>query len=332
MSLTGVVANRLRIAEVFRSHPEIDQETIKGPIVIVGLPRSGTTKLHRTLARHTQIQSIPLWKLLNPAPLGPTPPGEQDMRIAIAEQVSAAMRDHYPDFFAGHPMLPREPDEEVWMLDQVMRGWMPCYTAYVPAFRDWTEQQDMRTWYAYLKRILQMFQWFDGTSEKTWLIKAPEHMGHLDMLFETFPDATVVETHRDPVTAISSIAVLSVASRRMYSDSPEPDEAGAFTLAHWSQSLLSCIRRRAELEANHTFVDAPYREITGDMIGLCERVCAAAGLELDAESRAAMEAWEAENPQNKHGKHSYELSTVGLTEEQVRAEFGEYLERYGALL
>ena len=332
MALTGVVANRLRIESVLSSHPEIREQQIQGPIVIIGLPRSGTTKLHRMLAAHPAIQSIPLYKLLNPAPLGPPTETGEDPRIAIAEHVSAGMRDNYPEFFAGHPMLPREPDEEVWMLDLVTRGWMPCYTTTVPSYAAWTERQDFRTWYAFLRTMLQMFQFLDGTPEKTWLIKAPEHMGYLDLLFETFPNATVVQTHRDPVTAIASIAVLTVASRRMYTDQPDPLEAGAFTLGHWSEQVRRACASRAELEGRHTFVDAPYRDIVADTLALIERICDAASLEVSDADRTAMLAWETNNPQHKHGQHRYDIGAVGLTDDQVRAAFSEYLERFGDLI
>lgn len=332
MALTGLVSNRLRINDVFSQHPEIDDEEIRGPIVIVGLPRSGTTKLHRMLAASNDLQSLPLYKLLFPAPLAPTPPGGEDPRIAVAEMVSAGMRENFPDFFAGHPMLPREPDEEVWMLDLVTRGWMPCYSAHVPSYRRWADQQDMGTWYAFLRRLLQLFQWQDGSPAKPWLLKAPEHMGYLELLFETFPDATIVETHRDPVTAIASIAVLTVASRRMYTDEPEPEEAGRFTLDHWGGSLRTLVARRPELEADHSFVDAPYREITGAAMGLIERIYAAAGLNLTDEARAAMRAWEADNPQGKHGQHRYALDEAGLDEDTVRAAFAAYLDRFGSFL
>jgi Sulfotransferase family len=331
-NLIGLISNRLRINDVFRQHPEIFDEEIRGPIVIVGLPRTGTTKLHRMLAAHPDLQSLPLYKLLFPAPLGPTAAGGEDPRIAIAEQVSAAMRDNFPEFFAGHPMLPREPDEEVWMLDLVTRGWMPCYTANVPTFRAWTDRQDLDTWYDYLRKLLQMFQWHDRAAGKMWVIKAPEHMGHLDLLFDRFPEATIVQTHRDPVTAFASIAVLTVVSRQMYTDDPDPDEAGRFNLEHWSEALRSLVQRRAELEGQRRFVDAPYRDITGDVLSLIERISAAAGLELNDQALAAMRTWEAENPQNKHGRHRYALDQVGLVEAEVRAAFADYLDRFGHLL
>jgi Sulfotransferase family len=332
MALIGRIANRLGVNQVFTEHPEIFDQEIRGPIVIVGLPRTGTSKLHRMMAANPDLQSLPLWKIMNPAPMGPTPEGGEDPRIAIAEQVSAAMRDNYPDFFAGHPMIPRDPDEEIWMMDLVVQGMMPCYTATVPSYKAWAAKQDAGIWYAYLRKLLQMFQWQDGSRSDQWLLKAPEHLGHLALLFETFPEATVVHTHRDPVVAIASIAVLSAASRRMYTDQDDPHEAGQFTLDYWSNHLRAYVEQRRELEDKHPFVDVPYREIVGDTMGAIERVFEAAGVVITDAGREAMLTWESDNPQNKFGKHQYALDQVGLTKDQVRAAFPEYLERFGPLL
>jgi hypothetical protein len=332
MALIGRLANRLGVNKLFTEHPEIFEEEIHGPIVIVGLPRTGTSKLHRMMAANPDLQSLPLWKIMNPAPMGPAPEGGEDPRIAIAEQVSQAMRENHPDFFAGHPMIPRDPDEEIWMMDLVVQGMMPQYTATVPSYKAWAEKQDPSIWYAYLRKLLQMFQWQDGSRSDPWLLKAPEHLGHLDLLFETFPDATVVHTHRDPVVAIASIAVLSAASRRMYTDQDNPQEAGQFTLDYWSNHLRTYVGQRAELEDKHPFVDVSYREIVGDTMGAIERIFEAAGVEITDAGREAMLAWEADNPQNKFGKHSYDLEQVGLTEDEVRAGFTEYQERFAPLL
>jgi hypothetical protein len=241
------------------------------------------------------------------------------------------MRDHHPDFFAAHPMLPMEPEEEIWMQDLILRGPLPCYTAPVPSYRAYSEGQDVRPWYVYLRTLLQMFQWQDGAQSKTWLLKAPDHLGHIDLLFEMFPDATVVHTHRDPVVAISSLAALSVATRRMYTDHPDPKDAGSFALEHRSGDLRSYLKERPNHDENR-FVDASFREIVDDTTGVIERICAATALDLDDKSRAAMQAWETDNPAGKHGQHKYSLQSVGLDAEQVSTTFADYTEAYAEYL
>lgn len=327
-ALTALIANRLRIDDAIRRHPQILDEPIRGPIIITGLVRSGTTKLQRMMAADPAVQKLPLWRILNPMPLGPLPADGVDPRITITEQISAGMRDHFPDFFAGHPMLAREPDEESLMADLAMRGSFTQHATHIPSFDRWMTGQDHGFWYRLLRRLLQLFQWQDGSPQKTWLLKSPSHLGHLDQLFQTFPDATVVHCHRDPVTTTASIAQLSEAARRMYSDHEDSRAVGRVVLAHWSGLMQACMRQRPALEARHRIVDVEYGEIAADTMPAIERVYAAADLELTRPARAAMRLWEADNPPGKHGQHLYKLERFGLSDDDVRHAFAPYLKRF----
>lgn len=330
--LIRVLSNRLRIEALIQQHPEILDEEILGPIIITGLPRSGTTKLLRVLAADSRLQTLLLWKILNPAPFGPVAPGETDPRITFAEQTSAAMRDHFPDFYAGHPMNAHEPDEEEWLLDFVMRGYVNCHSAHIPSFEAWMDRQDFSTWYVYLRKVLQVLQWQDGSPKKTWLLKAPSHMNRLNWLFPVFPDATIVQCHRDPVTALISLSGLSEAIRKMYSDAETPKESAHFVVHHWTKQLEGYMRLRPEYEQEHPFVDVSYPELVNDVEAVIERIYAAAGLPLTPAAKAAILAWERDNPQGKHGKHRYDISRYDISAEQIRALCGSYLARFGELI
>ena len=330
--LTNLLVNRLRVADLFNHHPEIAKEKIEAPIIIIGLPRSGTTKLQQLISADTRLQSLPLWKVLNPAPFPDAPAGAPDPRIAFAEQVSTAMRDYFPDFYAGHPMNALEPEEEAWMMDMSMRGWTTCYVMRIPSFANWLYKQDFASWYKYLYKLLQQFQWQDGSPKKRWLLKAPEHFPYMELLFKTFPDATVVHCHRDPVAATSSLGALTAASRRLYSDDTPLSEGGGFSLEHWSQHMLEYLRQREPLEKKHHFVDVSYAELTGDIFAAVERIYQAAGMPLTDEARAAMKAWDAAHPPGRFGKHSYTTESQGLSDEEIRTAFAGYIERFGEYL
>jgi hypothetical protein len=331
-ALTNLLANRLRIADTISQHPEILGEEIQGPIIVIGLARSGTTKLQRMMANDTALKTLPLWRILNPMPLGPVPPGAPDPRIAATAQLSNMMRDHFPDFFAGHPMIAEEPDEESLMSDLAMRGSFTGHACRIPSFDAWMERQDHHPWYRMLRRMLQIFQWQDGPPRQTWLLKSPSHLGHLDALFEVFPNATVVHCHRDPVLTTASIAQLSEAGRRMYSDVEDLHATSRYVLKYWSGLMRSYVEHRPAYEHRHRFVDVAYREITGGTMAAIERVYAAANLTLTPQARAAMQEWEAANPPGKHGQHRYALEGSGLTAEEVRAAFAGYLARFGGLI
>ncbi len=331
-ALTNLLANRLRIADTLAHHPGILDEDIMGPIIVIGLARSGTTKMQRMMANDPALKTLPLWRILNPMPLGPVPPGAPDPRIAATEQLSALMRDHFPAFFAGHPMIAAEPDEESLMSDLAMRGSFTGHACHVPSFDAWMERQDHRPWYRLLRRMLQIFQWQDGPPRKLWLLKSPSHLGHLDALFEVFPNATVVHCHRDPVLTTASIAQLSEAGRRMYSDVEDLHATSRYVLKYWSGLMRRYVQQRPVYEERHRFVDVAYREITGDTMAAIERVYAAACMKLTPQARTAMQAWEAANPPGKHGQHRYELASSGLTTDDVCTAFAAYLERFGALI
>ena len=331
-TLIRVVSNRLRIENEFRLHPEIAQEEIIGPFVITGLPRSGTTKLLRMMAASPDLQKLPLWRILHPVPLGPTPPGEQDLRITIAEQMSALMREHYPDFYAGHPMNAFDPDEEEWLLDLVMLGYVNCHQARTPSFEKWMDTQAFDAWHPYLKKLLQLLQWQDGSPKKPWVIKAPSHLRHLKLLFKTFPNATIVTCHRDPVTTSISLAALNEAIRRMTSDYADAHETGNFTYKHWAKQMQGYVNDRPLLENKHPFIDVSYKELTGDSLPAIRRAYEAAGFELSEVALKAMREWEAANPPGKHGKHQYTLDHFGISDAEIRAAFADYLKRFGNLI
>ena len=329
-TMIRIVSNRLRVEDQFKHHPEILDEKIIGPIVITGLARSGTTKLHRMMGASPDLQTFPLWRILHPVPLGPTAPGEKDMRITIAQQLSNAMQQH-PDFYAGHPMNPFDPDEEEWLLDMVMRGYVNCHQARTPSFEAWMDQQDFSCWHPYLKKLMQLLQWQDGSPKKPWLIKAPSHLRHMKLLFKTFPNATIVHCHRNPVTTSISLARLNEAIRKIFSDYEDAPETGRFTYRHWAKQMQGYMDARPALEKDHVFVDIAYSEITGDVMPAIRRVYAAAGFELSDAAVKAMRDWEANNPQGKHGHRSYDIERFNLTEGEVRAAYADYLKRFGHL-
>ena len=326
--LVRIVSNRLRVQEQFRRHPEILKEPIRGPVIITGLPRSGTTKLLRMLAADARFQKLPLWRILHPVPLREGP-GETEERIAIAEQLSTVMRTNFPDFYAGHPMNALEPDEEEWLLDMVMLGYVNSHAMRTPSWEQWMDRQDFRPWYRYLRGLLQLLQWQDGARGRPWLLKAPSHLQHMKLLFEEFPDATVVHCHRDPVTTITSLAALIEASRRMYSDLDAPAEVGEFTLRHWAMQMRKYADQRAQLERSHRFVDIAYRDITGDLVPAANRIYEAAGIPFTADARDSLHRWNRDNPPGKHGQHRYTMERYGLTAEAIRAGFAGYLTRFG---
>lgn len=326
--LTRLLINRLRVHDALSSNPDAAKETITDPVVIIGMPRSGTTKLHRMLARDDGFQTLPLWRILNPVPLAA--PGEADPRINIAEQFVGMLHQLSPTFAAAHPMDAREPDEEEFLMEQVFLSFAAFYLARVPSYQAWALRQDFDPWYSELRQILQYLQYSDRAAGRPWLLKAPSHTGHLDKIFEYFPDATVVHCHRDPRSTVPSLCGLIRAARSLYSDRIDLPELGDWAMDHWPEQLDIYMAQRDRWETEgKTFVDVGYRDLVADAMPIAEEIYRRSGRPLTDAARERMEAWQADNPQHKHGRHAYDLAEYGLSPARIDDGFATYRARFG---
>jgi len=328
--LIRVLANRLWLNDAFRRDPQLAAERIRSPIVILGLPRSGTTKLHRMIAADPGMQKLPLWRLLNPVrALAPAPPGSTvDARVAAAQQFVEALRTRSPDTFAAHPMDALEPDEEYFGMELSFLSHLNTSSFHTPSYEAWLNAQSFAPWYHWLERLLQYAQHSDGASGRPWVLKAPHHLGYLQLLFAQFPDATVVHCHRDPTTAVASFCALLQASRRSTSSRVDAHAIGQYVMRSYGQRMQRYLSDRTTLERHHRFVDLPYPEIVKDAPSAIAQCYAAAGLPLSASSLEAMKSWESQNRQHGHGRHQYELADFGLTTADVERAFGAYAARF----
>ena len=201
--MLDILSTRLRVQEWLRRHPEIRDEQIVEPLVIVGLPRTGTTMLHRTIAADNRMYA-PLWyETRFPCPdLDWDFTAAGDRRIRDAKAEVKMMVDSNPDLLSVHPLDAMEPDEDIMLLEQSFYSFNIQALANVPSFDAWVEAQDHTIGYEYLKLLLQFLQWQkkrSGQRGERWALKAPHHLHYMDLVFRIFPDARVVQSHRDPV-------------------------------------------------------------------------------------------------------------------------------------
>jgi hypothetical protein len=318
-----ILANRLRVERDLAAHPEVLDEDVDDPIVITGLPRTGTTKLHQMLARHHGVRGIRTWQLLNPAPLPDAPAGGRDPRIAVAEQAHAMSSQLFPEFQAGHPSLPEEVDEEMFMMEMTFEA-LTYWRADLPAFEAWWRTRDRRAPYAYLKRLLQYLQWQDGgRRDRRFVLKTPLHLGNLDVLHELFPGATVVHCHRDPRVSVASNARLHELIWRMGTDEVDLHRVGDVVVDYWSRALADGMDQREALGL--PVLDVPYDLILSDARGVLRDVLRRHGMELTTADAEAMRDWEKENPQHRFGRHEYTQEAYGLSDARIERAFGRYL-------
>lgn len=324
--------SRLQLIEALKQHPEIADEPIDDPIVIVGLPRCGTTKLQRMIAQDTAMQSLPLYKAMCPAPLPDTVAGKPDPRIAMAAGFVALMQQQAPDFMAVHPMQAEEAEEEMFLQLGAFDGpasWGMFYRApaYVSQLHRWPRSRS----YAYLKRMLQWLQWQDsGRRDRPWVLKTPLHLAHLDALIQTFPNATVVHCHRELEVGISSLCHLIEVARTARGSHPvEPLELGPYLLPHWAAEWAANLQQRDRLQGDAQIIDVDFKQIVSDPAAVITMIHAQRGRLLDVETAARMRRWEQAHPPHP-SKGSHGLDRYGINRNDLHRAFARYRERFPA--
>lgn len=328
--LAGVMT-RMQVLDRVAKYPEILEQEICAPVFITGLPRTGTTKLQRVLAASGLYQYLPLWKILSPVPAIDAVDNDKARRIAIATQEVQRLQQLFPRFYAAHPMLPDQPDEEALILEMSWKVDPPCWRAHLPTFQAWLLQQDIRSSYQWLKTVLQLEQWLDESRDqpRPWVLKAPGHLGRIDEIYAVFSDAVLVHCHRDPCQALPSGAGMAEEMRGFYSDSVKPEHAGQFVTELLSHDMNRYLQSRPRWEAQgKRFVDVRFAEIVEDAADVCQRVTEAAGNRWRQTAAEQVQAWEVVNPPGKFGKFEYSLAQYGMTEEDVRLRFAQYGKQY----
>jgi hypothetical protein len=329
--LRGLTA-RLRAVDWFERHPEIADERIEAPLVVVGMMRSGTTLLHRVLARDPRHYFVLGWEVGEPAPRPGTRWDEPDPRIADAELRSRQTREFAPELAAIHPSDAHEAEEEIVFLADAFLSHVPEASCDVPVYRSWLDEQDFTPAYEYLRRMLQLLQWQKkqrGQQRGRWVLKTPAHLGYLDTLFSVFPDAHVIHAHRSPLETIPSGANLNFTLWRMYTDDPDPAEVGRQWIERMAWSTRRGMAARDGMpDAGRRFTDVWFRDAVSDPIGQVERIYDAVGLELIPEARAAMKDWLAADARDRHPSYTYSVDQFGLTDAEIRETFADYIARF----
>ncbi len=326
--LVGSLRVRLRAQAWFEREPSILATPLARPIFVTGLQRSGTTLMQRLLAQLPGARAMMAWEALEPAPdldWRPGLPTRADPRFARAQRAERWLARLSPDFYAVHPMDAASPEEEAVLMDH---GWLTqvAEVSYaVPSFQRWYEAQDQTPAYAWLARAMRLLA-FQRRGD-FWVLKTPMHLEWLDTLFAVFPDAVVVQTHRDPSTTIASYCSMLGHLRGLMSDRVDPRAIGHYVTTKIERMLDRAAAVR-DARGGAGFVDVDYREFTADPLGVLARVVEQAELDVPVE-RARLEGWLASHDQHRHGVHRYDARDFGLDEQALRERFAGYRARYG---
>ncbi len=300
------LVTRARIATKLRERPDILDLDVPSPIVISGLPRSGTTLLHNLLARAPGMRGYRLWELRAPATPAEAPLDWSRRQVELTQGMLDRLYTAQPRFRTIHPLAPTDPDECNWMLRRSFATPVYAWTFRVPSYYRWLRTADMRAAYAEHKVQMQLLRWRSPGGVP--VLKDPGHLWAPDALFAAYPDAIVVRLNRDLGECVPSLASLCHALWTTGSEHDDPAEVGREALAMVKDGLEA--ERRARQDHPGRFLDVAFTDLVADPVGTVRRVLTSLGRRLDGEGEARIRAWM--GAQVKAPAHRYGLADFGL--------------------
>jgi len=326
--MVELLSHRLQLVDYRKRHPELASEIIRRPLFILGLPRTGTTLLYGLLAEDPANRAPLSWEIDDPCPPAETETYHTDPRIERTQKRFDQVDQLAPGFQVIHPVGALMPQECIVPTASEFMSIRFEMSFDVETYDRWLLEQDMSATYEHHRRFLQHMQ--SRHMAERWILKSPGHLGPIDTLFETYPDAMVVQTHRDPIRVIPSVANLEYTMRLVASDDVDPARVGQQMLFVWSTLLaqgMSARERHPEREGQ--ILDLPMREVVGDPIACIEKIYRKFGLDLGHEARERMQSYLGRHPKDEFGVHRYSLEAFGLDAAEVNARFKDYRERFG---
>lgn len=324
-NLIGVLVARLYAQKGWKEHPEYLGVKIERPLVITGIPRTGTTALHKLLSVDPQFQGIERWLASTPMP---RPPREAWATLPEFRACAAGLEAFLkaaPGMAAAHDMSADSVDECLDLLQQSFVSNAFASTFHTPAYLAWLYQTDELASYRRYADVLRLIGL--GSPGRRWLLKNPGHTWELDSLLAVFPDACIVQTHRDPAKALPSLcSVLQMARQVGHGENADPAVLGPVEAHKW----LRAVERSEEVKARRPerFFDVVHSEFYRDPLGVVRAIYRRFDLALSAATLSAMSRWLEEQPPEQKGSHRYSAETFGLSEAGLRSQYSGYIERY----
>jgi hypothetical protein len=318
--------NRLRVIDYLKQHPEISTERIERPLVVLGLPRTGTSLASYLLDQDPRRRSLLTWEAANSVPPVSRATLRTDPRCLKKKAELAVLAEGLKA--ANIPMVHWDeadgPTECMFVQNQDFKAYL--WEAFMPdaAYADWLLDADMTSTYAYERSVLQMLQ---SRAPGMWSLKMPSHAVHIETLLTTFPDVRIVWAHRDPFKAAASFLRLNYLSRAVLGAKIDAAEVVRNVLRQLQAHLTRPLRARARI-GDDRFFDLHYTALMRDPIGAMRSLYEWAGDELTPSTEEAMHDWLKRNPQDRFGVQPYSLDGAGLTTAELEPVFDEYLSKF----
>jgi len=326
--LLGLLAARLRFEDYVRRYPEALEVKLEPPVVVVGLPRSGTTHLVNLLAADSRFRSLPWWECVEPTPVPGDGPGRDgvDPRFRRRLDVYEIERATIPIVSAMHDRHPSVIEEDCELMDLDLCSYTLEWHARVPLWRDHYFGLDQDAHHAFLRRELQVLSHLRGP--RRWVLKTPQHLENLGPLMRTFPDATIALTLRDPVAVLQSAITMLGWGDRMRRIEIDADGLAAYWIDRIERLLRASVRDLHLIPADKR-VDVEFGQFMADELGMVTRILDAAGIGAPDAARKQLTDYIASNPRGKNGRVVYDLRRdFRLDPAEVRRRFSFYFEAF----
>jgi hypothetical protein len=325
--LIRLLVNRLQMEWDRKRNPGIAEEEIRRPILITGLPRTGTTLLHRLLALDPASRVPLTWEIMYPSPPPEAATYRTERRIGLADRQISWFRRLVKGFNRIHPTGARLPEECLMIFSHSFLSYQFESTHRLPSYLAWLRVQDLRPAYEVHRRFLQHLQW--RCPGERWILKAPAHMFDFEAMFWAYPDACVVMTHRDPIEVTASNASLTATLRAAFSDDVDPFEVGPECSQRWAEAIGKALHSRDRgCAPTERFLDLYYVDLLADPVSVIQKVYAHFDLPFPGELKERIQEFLHQSPKDRYGKHRYSLEEFGLNLKEEMRRYSFYRERF----
>ena len=322
--LLKALTDRLKTTAWLEGRPELLERPIERPIFVFGVPRTGTTLLSNLLAADPAHRSPLTWEIDNPVPPATTATLYTDPRALAALEAERKMLAARPEMGKYYRSSAIYPNECVFIMAHDFKTLMWESRGVLPNYRDWIFQTDVTSAYEYHKRFLQLLQ---SEAPGVWNLKMPSHALNIPTILKIYPDARLIWTHRDPVTATSSFCSLITLAHQGFRGKVDVEWLSRNCPWQAVQHANRIMDARAAIGEDR-IIDVHYADLMRKPLETMRGVYKSLGEDFSPAAEAGMQAWLKDNPQDKFGKHEYKLERFGLTEQGVRQLFERYLSRY----
>jgi Sulfotransferase family len=323
--LGAALRSRLAVVEWRATHPEVAEEVIEGPVIITGLPRTGTTALSNLLAQDPATRSLQVWESASPVPPPEAATYATDPRIAQVQAGLDLFHQMVPEMKLMHDDTATSTAEHIDLLAMTFSTNHFGGMARIPSYDTWWLATDVAPAYRFHHDVLQVLQ--SRCPPTRWHLKNPPDLFCLDAVIEAYPDVRFIWTHRDPAAVLPSVTDLIRLVTGMATDDLDRLELGAYQVELWGTAVDRGLAARDRMGEDR-FVDVQVRDLVADPVATVAGIYEAVGWPFTAEAEAGVSGWWADNPPGKHGAHEPDPAAYGLDPDVLRHRFADYLERF----